>query len=336
MVLCLSYKSKGSHKLPNVHDLVFRLPNLEYRNKTWSNLDLYNHLKKEVTRAVLAHTTTIISNVMSRHRPSKLHQSRLRDLANASIILGSKRNDNAIEGPSSSYISSMDGIDEDDNESGYVSNSPRRASFASGRTSQYSQYADEHSIVSTNSGGNGGGKAHLSGLRALTTFSGGTTPSKSTNATPSSTGNGFADHPHSPVDSLSMRPKTAASSLSSRLFGGGGGGGGRPNTPSNRLRRPSSAHSSSATQSLYATPSPPAAVALSSSQQSHQQQQQQQTAEADENDSVLGRKESSIRRGFSRVSRRLSGEANRDREKVAAVEADEDDDDDGEDDKKEK
>jgi Mitochondrial protein from FMP27/RNA pol II promoter Fmp27 protein domain/Golgi-body localisation protein domain/Domain of unknown function (DUF2405) len=323
MVLCLSYKSKGSHKLPNVHDLVFRLPNLEYRNKTWSNLDLYNHLKKEITRAVLAHTTTIISNVMSRHRPSKLHQSKLRDLANASIILGSKRNDNALEVPSSSYLSTMDGIDEDDTESGYVSTSPRRGSFASGRTSQYSQYAaaDEHSIVSTNS--SGGPVAHSSGLRALTTITGLNSKSGaakgSNTASSSPTGNGSVDRNHnSPAEwSAASRPKTAASMRSSRLFFGGG-----MSTPSNKLRRPSSAHSSSAAaSSLYATPSPPNASGAAAASSS------QQKVDAEDNESLLGRKQSSLRRGFSRVTRRLSGEANREREKDTGetVEDDEED-----------
>ncbi|KAI7574426.1 hypothetical protein KC343_g23096, partial [Hortaea werneckii] len=48
LVLCLSYKGSGKRNLEDVHDLVFRMPTLEYRNKTWSNLDLALQLKKDL------------------------------------------------------------------------------------------------------------------------------------------------------------------------------------------------------------------------------------------------------------------------------------------------
>ncbi|CCD53871.1 hypothetical protein BofuT4_P130510.1 [Botrytis cinerea T4] len=47
VVLCLSYKGKGDRNIEDVHDFVFRLPAIEYRNKTWSNLDLALALKKD-------------------------------------------------------------------------------------------------------------------------------------------------------------------------------------------------------------------------------------------------------------------------------------------------
>ncbi|KAF2103087.1 hypothetical protein NA57DRAFT_32900 [Rhizodiscina lignyota] len=88
MVLCLSYKGKGQRNIEDVHDLVFRMPTLEYRNKTWSNLDLFLQLKKEVTRALVAHIGTIIGNKFSHHRPNKQQQTRLREIANSSTLLG--------------------------------------------------------------------------------------------------------------------------------------------------------------------------------------------------------------------------------------------------------
>ena len=87
VVLCLSYKGKGERNIEDVHDFVFRMPVLEYSNKTWSNLDLALRLRKDVTKALISHTGAIIGNKFSHHRPSKHHAQRLRDLASSSQIL---------------------------------------------------------------------------------------------------------------------------------------------------------------------------------------------------------------------------------------------------------
>ena len=87
VVLCLSYKGRGERNIEDVHDFVFRMPDLEYRNKTWSNLDLAMRLKKDVIRALISHTGAIIGNKFSHHRPNKNQLSRLREIANASSLL---------------------------------------------------------------------------------------------------------------------------------------------------------------------------------------------------------------------------------------------------------
>ncbi|KAF7865344.1 hypothetical protein EAF04_006321 [Stromatinia cepivora] len=87
VVLCLSYKGKGERNIEDVHDFVFRLPMIEYRNKTWSNLDLALALKKDVIRALISHTGAIIGNKFSKHRPNIAQQSRLRELATSSVVL---------------------------------------------------------------------------------------------------------------------------------------------------------------------------------------------------------------------------------------------------------
>ena len=103
VVLCLSYKGKGERNIEDVHNFVFRMPVLEYRNKTWSNLDLALRLKKDVIRALISHTGAIIGNKFSHHRPNKQQQSRLRDLANSSSVLGSSNNvDNTTTSETSS------------------------------------------------------------------------------------------------------------------------------------------------------------------------------------------------------------------------------------------
>ncbi|KAI0435206.1 mitochondrial protein from FMP27-domain-containing protein [Xylaria sp. FL1042] len=87
VVLCLSYKGKGERNLEDVHDFVFRLPAIEYRNKTWSNLDLAMNLKNHVIKALISHTGAIISNKFSKHRPNAAQQSKLRELATSSVLL---------------------------------------------------------------------------------------------------------------------------------------------------------------------------------------------------------------------------------------------------------
>ena len=76
VVLCLSYKGRGERNIEDVHDFVFRMPALEYRNKTWSNLDLALRLKRDVMKALISHTGAIIGNKFSHHRPTRRQQSR--------------------------------------------------------------------------------------------------------------------------------------------------------------------------------------------------------------------------------------------------------------------
>ncbi|KAI2723184.1 hypothetical protein DTO039G3_1531 [Penicillium roqueforti] len=87
VVLCLSYKGRGEHNLEDLHDFVFRLPVLEYSNKTWSNLDLALRLKKDVIKALISHAPAILGNKFSHHRPSKQQQKRFRELASSSQLL---------------------------------------------------------------------------------------------------------------------------------------------------------------------------------------------------------------------------------------------------------
>lgn len=87
VVLCLSYKGRGERNIEDVHDFVFRLPVLEYRNKTWSNLELALRLKKDVIKALISHAPAILGNKFSHPRPTKQQQQRLRELATSSQII---------------------------------------------------------------------------------------------------------------------------------------------------------------------------------------------------------------------------------------------------------
>ena len=79
VVLCLSYKGKGQRNLEDINELVFRMPTLEYRNKTWSHVDLALQLKREVTRALISHAGALVGNkfshtrLMLKHHPHRSH-----------------------------------------------------------------------------------------------------------------------------------------------------------------------------------------------------------------------------------------------------------------------
>ncbi|KAK5997565.1 UPF0648 protein C3H5.09c [Cladobotryum mycophilum] len=87
VVLCLSYKGKDQRNFEDVHDFVFRLPTIEWQNKTWSNLDLALALKKAVMKALISHTGAIIGNKFSKHRPNAEQRSKLRELASNSVLI---------------------------------------------------------------------------------------------------------------------------------------------------------------------------------------------------------------------------------------------------------
>lgn len=134
--LCLSYKGKGQRNFEDVHNLVFRMPMLEYRNKTWSNLDLALQFKKDIIRALISHTGAIIGNKFSHHRPAKQAQSRLRQLANSSVML-------AV----SPELSGTDSASMRDHSPGDSDNegNPRR-SFTSGRQGSVFSAMSEESL----------------------------------------------------------------------------------------------------------------------------------------------------------------------------------------------
>ncbi|KIW94182.1 uncharacterized protein Z519_05498 [Cladophialophora bantiana CBS 173.52] len=125
-VVCLSYKGKSDRNFEDLHDFVFRMPTLEYRNKTWSNLDLALRLKKDVIRALISHTGAIIGNKFSHHRPSKKQVERLKEIAHSSTIASSDIN-LQLSGTSettSLYSFSQDGRDDDYESSGISFQSP--------------------------------------------------------------------------------------------------------------------------------------------------------------------------------------------------------------------
>ncbi|KAK6359672.1 hypothetical protein TWF696_000816 [Orbilia brochopaga] len=96
VVLCLSYKGKGDRNIEDIDQFVFRMPTLEYRNKTWSNLDLLVRLKKDVIRALISHTGAIIEHKMFHRRPHLAKATNIRNLiaSSASVAATSLGSEN--------------------------------------------------------------------------------------------------------------------------------------------------------------------------------------------------------------------------------------------------
>jgi hypothetical protein len=67
-VICISLKGHGTKALADVHNFVFTIPDLVYQNKTWTNLDLANQVKKDVIRALLQHTGSLLRNKIRPHK----------------------------------------------------------------------------------------------------------------------------------------------------------------------------------------------------------------------------------------------------------------------------
>lgn len=67
-VICISLKGHGTKALADVHNFVFTIPDLVYANKTWTNLDLADNVKKDVIKALLQHTGSLLRNKIRPHR----------------------------------------------------------------------------------------------------------------------------------------------------------------------------------------------------------------------------------------------------------------------------
>ena len=80
-VLCISFKGEGVKNILDLHEFRLNLPEIEYENKTWSNMDLVLHLKRDVTKILLNHTGGLIGNKLKKHRKKKTTQ-KLNQLTN--------------------------------------------------------------------------------------------------------------------------------------------------------------------------------------------------------------------------------------------------------------
>ncbi|KAK5100913.1 Protein SABRE [Exophiala xenobiotica] len=274
-VICLSYKGQRDRNLEDLHDFVFRMPPLEYRNKTWSNLDLALHLKKDVIRALISHTGAIIGNKLSHHRPGKKQAERLREIAAGNALL--PNSDTLENTPSLSSGRSSTYTDSDI--------SPPRMSFQS--DSRSAKSADGSRRLEPSPLLTSGNWSNATDSRQRSKSSVGTAGKEgsSSNQTLSTSGrNGVRESPHSdsnfpysptspshldplgPILTIPPRPNTSGSSFAgipgtsllkdvvSRHFanggspqsggagGGGGGGGGlvRPTIHRARVRFKSS------------------------------------------------------------------------------------------------
>ncbi|PKS13276.1 hypothetical protein jhhlp_000047 [Lomentospora prolificans] len=212
--LCLSYKGKDNRNFEDVHDFVFRMPTIEWRNKTWSNLDLALALKKAVIKALISHTGAIIGNKFSKHRPNTAQQSKLRELASNSAIIGASH--------SSMGSPYTDSIHSDDSSSLFgtspmdFSRSPPRSlrSVHHESSQQARSTSRSSSVASARSFRTGGSSSHASsgiGAPAVPSFLMMTPP------TPQDTqGPGFGEELPRPASRHSLNPLSGLLSVDHR------------------------------------------------------------------------------------------------------------------------
>jgi hypothetical protein len=72
-VLCITFRGKGSKKLINVSNFVFRFPDVAFTNRTMTLLDLSMYIKKMLVKALLTHTGSILGNKLSSHNGPPIH-----------------------------------------------------------------------------------------------------------------------------------------------------------------------------------------------------------------------------------------------------------------------
>ncbi|KAI9095836.1 golgi-body localization protein domain-containing protein [Phlyctochytrium arcticum] len=72
---CLSYRGSKEKNIEDLYMFAFRMPTLEFRNKTWTWLDFLDAVKKEAFRAVLANTGALVREKLfqkQKRKPSSL------------------------------------------------------------------------------------------------------------------------------------------------------------------------------------------------------------------------------------------------------------------------
>ncbi|KAI8818444.1 golgi-body localization protein domain-containing protein [Fimicolochytrium jonesii] len=68
---CLSYRGSKEKNIEDLYMFAFKMPTLEFRNKTWTWLDFLDAVKKEALRAVLANTGALVrEKLFVKRKPS--------------------------------------------------------------------------------------------------------------------------------------------------------------------------------------------------------------------------------------------------------------------------
>ncbi|KND00922.1 uncharacterized protein SPPG_04022 [Spizellomyces punctatus DAOM BR117] len=69
---CLSYRGSKEKNIEDLYMFAFRMPTLEFRNKTWTWLDFLDAVKREALRAVLANTGALVREKLFQKRKHNL------------------------------------------------------------------------------------------------------------------------------------------------------------------------------------------------------------------------------------------------------------------------
>ena len=66
--LCISYIGQKEHNFEDLNHFLFTMPMLQYKNKTWTYLDLLRQLRKDVIKTALSHTGLILKEKLMRRK----------------------------------------------------------------------------------------------------------------------------------------------------------------------------------------------------------------------------------------------------------------------------
>ncbi|CAG8479910.1 8654_t:CDS:2 [Paraglomus occultum] len=122
-VVCnISYQGAKETNLTDFYDCVFKMQTLEYRGRTWSWLDFFEQLKKDVIRSILRNTGELINAKLRRPKPNtdsdsnvtgNMNESTSSDLNNATeeLLLGQDSMSGAEEASDKGSVTSNESLE---------------------------------------------------------------------------------------------------------------------------------------------------------------------------------------------------------------------------------
>lgn len=81
LVICITYRGTGAKRLINVSDFVLHVPDIHVSNKIFTLLDMTLYFKREIIKALLSHTGSLITNKLTKRSKRQLIQKPLMNIS---------------------------------------------------------------------------------------------------------------------------------------------------------------------------------------------------------------------------------------------------------------
>ncbi|CAJ0841528.1 4856_t:CDS:2, partial [Entrophospora sp. SA101] len=72
VTLNFSYQGAKEKNFEDIYNFVFRMPTLEYQNRTWSWLNLLEQVKKDLLRTILSHTGALLEKIITQKTQKRI------------------------------------------------------------------------------------------------------------------------------------------------------------------------------------------------------------------------------------------------------------------------